>query len=395
MWTDLRNNAGVVEMPLRGPAGAAGANGLWSNTALAKTALYTVGNADKGKTIGASGGPYTITINAATTYDADFGIVIVNTDPLTKTGQILDGRGVLIAASGHDSFWLYPGQTATLRRSGSAWRIEREKRWQAPKSTNNIYCNNGTANGDTNNDGLRAASAFQTLQHALGWILDNVDPYGGAVNTTQWEIHMAAGVVSDPGAHFSPHAFPGAQGGAYVRIVGGAGAGITAVGRSCFELYYGCVLQIQGLILTSDTAAGINCLWGAKAYISDITFGDCASAHIQVADPGTKVELYGDITIIGDAAFHVVASGGAQYKALGHDTLVDEDITVTDFVMAVSCGVIDYSGGSTITLGAGDTVTGRRGSGSLNGVIISDTAAPNTFFPGTSNTVAITGAQIV
>jgi phage-related tail fiber protein len=91
-------------------------NSTWSNTRLAKTANYTVTNADKGATLALGGSAFfTVTLNAASGYDANFAITIVNEDA---------NRGKRISPNGLTSFILWPKQTVRVFNQNNVWQTE-------------------------------------------------------------------------------------------------------------------------------------------------------------------------------------------------------------------------------------------------------------------------------
>jgi phage-related tail fiber protein len=98
-------------------------NSTWSNTRLAKTANYTVANADKGVTLALGGNAFfTVTLNAASGYDANFAITIVNEDA---------GRGKRISPNGLASFILWPKQTVRVFNQNNVWQLDPDQqRWK-------------------------------------------------------------------------------------------------------------------------------------------------------------------------------------------------------------------------------------------------------------------------
>lgn len=216
VWTELRG-PGDLELPSVGPAGAPGVNGVFSNVTLAKVALYTIANADKGKSLDLSGGFYTVTWGAASGYDDDHVTFVYNASPTRF--KILSIPGITgIGVTG--DYWLPPLHHAIVRKSNGVWTLFRNPRWKTPRATTfDLYCNHATGS-DTLNDGMDVSSPFQSWQRGLEFILNEVDP-NTTSGPTRFEINMAAGVASDEGIHFSPHSFMG-QGGQFVRTIFGA-----------------------------------------------------------------------------------------------------------------------------------------------------------------------------
>lgn len=111
VWTEV--SGPDLELPARGPAGAAGANGVLSNVRLAKSGAYTVANADKGKTFELTGGAYDLTFSAASGYDADFAVVVTNNTATAKT----------LVLSGHDDVILRDNEAVLVLNVNSAWMV--------------------------------------------------------------------------------------------------------------------------------------------------------------------------------------------------------------------------------------------------------------------------------
>src|SRR5262249_51033195 len=106
---------------------------------------------------------YTVTVDAASGYVANCQITLINTD--TGVGKQLSIPGV---APFYQST-LFPGQSFTIRRSGSAWiLVNPPGAWQLPYQTAiNLYVNpSGTGCGGSgcsdSNDGLTTATAKAT-----------------------------------------------------------------------------------------------------------------------------------------------------------------------------------------------------------------------------------------
>lgn len=139
-------------------------NVVWKNNRLAKAANYSVVNADKFSTVALGGNTeFTLTINAASGFDANFTLVITNEDSAVS-GGFHTGRGKLIAIDGYLTFRLFPGQTFVLMNQNSAWRFDYPGRWRV-QGLPIFYVNHGS--GSDANDGLTTGSAFATIQAAV------------------------------------------------------------------------------------------------------------------------------------------------------------------------------------------------------------------------------------
>lgn len=138
---------------------------FWNNTRLAKTANYTLANADKFKTIGLGGNAYyTLTVGVASGFDVNYAVTITNEDS-TVSGGNHTGRGKIMTINGYPSFILWPGQTFTLMNENNAWRFDYPGRWRAQ---GNITFFVNHASGNDGNDGLATGTgAFATIQAAV------------------------------------------------------------------------------------------------------------------------------------------------------------------------------------------------------------------------------------
>ena len=138
----------------------------WTNIALAKSANYTVANGDNGSTLALTGGGNTLTLNAATSYDANFVILATNDDTT---------RAWKIAPNALTAFFLYPGQSVVMFRDGSVWKTTgRPIRWRFPAAVT-LYVN--AILGNDTNDGLASGSgnAFATVQKAWNTAVADFD----------------------------------------------------------------------------------------------------------------------------------------------------------------------------------------------------------------------------
>lgn len=141
----------------------------WGNNRLAKTANYTLANADKSSTVALGGsGFFTLTVSAASGYDANFVAMIANEDT---------GRGKLISINGYSSFILWPDQSFLLFNQNNVWQFNPPGKW---KLTASVTFNTNHASGvDANNDGLgTGAGAFATINNAKNVIQAQIDANG-------------------------------------------------------------------------------------------------------------------------------------------------------------------------------------------------------------------------
>jgi hypothetical protein len=151
------------------------------------TTNHSVLNSDNGETLLLSGGGTaaikTISFAAATEFDTNFQLRIINNDT----------RGWAIAPTGVTTFILWPGQTCTVF-AGSTWFVDAPARWK-PAGGGIYYVN---PSGNDANDGLvtGAASAFATIQHAVDIIHKTLDmtDQGAGINLDDGTHNVGSGV---------------------------------------------------------------------------------------------------------------------------------------------------------------------------------------------------------
>lgn len=297
--------------------------GLLTGTRLAKTAAYTVLNADDGKTIALGGTAfYTLTFGAASGYDATFSARVVNED---------SGRAKYITLSGSISFYLWPLQSVTVHSQNNVWYIEGRSRWKLPGGA--LTINTDFVNGsDTLGvaDGLATgAVAFKTVNHALAMLLNEFDFNG--TESAQSQVTVLMGADDTQQVHFSPHSLVGAQGGAAVKIDMGTHKLGTTTSSDTLQLYFGAVLQIRNGTLATGGGSSIQVNWGAKLFVLDqVTFGT-TNADIWL-NPGGIIELDNNYAISGSRSYHIVNAGGSLKLGGAITATLANSMTVTQWV---------------------------------------------------------------
>jgi hypothetical protein len=349
--------------------------GMLSNTRLAKTANYTVDNTDKGKTIALGGTAfYTLTFSAASGYDVDFAVIVVNED---------SGRAKYISISGGTSFYLWPGQTVTVLNQNNTWQVQGKSRWKLP--TGALTINTDFTNGsDTlgSADGLgTSGGALKTVNHALGFIRDQFDFDGTYENYTVLTVLMAAGSTDSTCIHYGSYPPPGAFGGQSITIDGNGGtlSGTTAGLTAAFAVYYGGIFTIQNVTITSTVGDGISVLWGGKVFLGNsVTFGATAagSAQIHVLDGGRFSFNTTGYTISATSAtgYHIVNLGGYISLETAPTATISNNITVTAMVVGAGPGYTNLNSNSW-SLG-GHTVTGKKYDIQANAVVFGTSTIP-------------------
>ncbi len=359
---------------------AAGAG--FTNTRLAKTAAYTVVNADRGKTIALGGSAsYALTFGAATGYDPSFSVIVVNED--TARGKEVD-----LTAGGGTRFFVWPGQTVLVYNSNNVWKSDGPKRWILSGNIT-IHVASG---GSDNNDGLAATGngPLATLQAAYDRFTKFFDTrrFGG-------DISLGSGAFTTAGDGLHADGQPlGAGGGGQIDIVG-AGSGLTTIrstGGSAVAVYYDTVIGLQGVTLQADVGNGLVVdRGGFVQIIDDVAFAACGAAHVVVSDTATLLTS-GTVRLNGNPALAHLAAASGCFIRWSANVVFDANITASYFVLCNIGAHVQYSG-ATITLGA-FTFTGRRYYADTASVLYSATGNADTYFPGTIPGQNLTNAVV-
>ena len=358
--------------------------GLLSNLRVAKSAAYTILNSNKGQTIALGGSAfYALTFAAASGYDANFTVFVVNEDT---------ARAKKIILSGGETFRLYPGQSIIVLNSNNVWHTVGRCRWRHPGGDLNVYSDYGA--GNDNNDGLAAGAgnAFKSVAGALAQIFNDVDFNGTGANT-RLIVNMADNTTDLDGIHFSAHSYVGAQGGAAIKIQGGTASAITATGTDAIGIFCNMQVQIANLTLATVTSgACINADRGAVVEIvGPVTFGVSAGAHMT-ANRGARIYRFNDYTISSNATAHMVCQGNGASITGGTITVtLTQNVAIATFALAVNQGSI-ICANDTYSLG-GFINTGKRYQADNLSLILSATGGTANFFPGTSAGSTSGGSQ--
>lgn len=354
-----------------------------TNTRLAKTAAYTLVNADKGKTIALGGGAYyTLTVGAASGFDAAFMVILLNEDTV---------RAKLISVSGGTNFYLYPGQTAILYTQNNVWQVFRSPRWQCPSGT--IVHVNG-ASGNDSNDGLATgAGALATPQAAINRIKADFDLRN--VGATPVVIQVADGtytasgtavvLVNGPwwGHQPTTSTFPSANE-VPVLMKGNAATPanvvFTSTGFSCVLVAYS-ILGIQDIKLTCVGSGALLHAGMGEIQFGNLILGACTGEKIFSAHSST-IENYSTFYIEGNSATVLMAdNNGSIYLSSGTSIVLLSNITVSFFAFSQRVSDITLVN-VTINLN-GFTVTGSRFATESSASIVTGTEDLN-YFPGTT-----------
>ena len=353
-----------------------------TNTRLAKTAAYTLVNADRGKTIALGGSAYyTLTVGAASGFDANFMVLLLNEDTV---------RAKKISANGVTDFFLYPGQTAILYSQNNAWRVYRNNRWKCPVGT--VVYVDGTFGSDTN-DGLAVGTgALATPQTAIDLIKANFDLAN--MGATPVIVQLADGtytsagtVIKVNGAFFgyqpTTATFPSVNE-VPVMVRGNVGTPANVLLHSTsgvigtFLAILGATVGVEGVKITSASGYGLRVAY-ATVIFGNIVLGECLLAKIFTTHFGL-VENYSNFSIEGDSQNFIRCDNASSVFIISATLTLLTDITCAHFIVCQGNSDVTF-GSVTINLN-GHTVAGVRFAAQSGGSITTGTSSL-TYFPGT------------
>lgn len=347
---------------------------------LAKTAAYTVVNADKGKTIAMAGSAYyTLTFGVASGFDANFMVLLVNED--TTAGKKISFNGLT-------SFILWPGQVVIGFVSNSVWKTTGPYRWILT-GAQTFYVD--VTNGNDANDGLATGTgrAVKTIQQALLNIQKLVDLNGN--NPT---VQLAAGTYPENFALLG--AFTG---GPEVTILGDNTTPSNVVWKpaanaTAFHARDGAIVQITGVQFdgTNSGCTGIESSQFAVVDLTNIWFTAFTSGIVMQSDDGGKINLVaGTFKFSGNFIYGIYINGGSFHVPAGITFNLPNALTFTQFVFAYR-GSMSCDGAITMTgTGAAGGSTGAKYSINFNATCL----ANGTTFPGATAGGTGTGGQYV
>lgn len=350
--------------------------GALGNERLAKTTTYSVVNADKDKTIACGSGPWTLTFNAASGYDADFAVLVVNEGAT---------RAVNVAPNGLTAFFLYPGQTCLVFNQNNVWQVMREKRWRLTAAL--TISVDGT-NGNDANDGLASGTgnALATIQAAVNLLCDGLDN-GGNVVTIQIADGTLTGAVT-----LKPYVGSGVP-----IIQGNSGATsnvvISTTSASCFSSTDGGHWALKYMKLQTTTSGyGVNANGQTHIECTSINSGAIVNAAFFTAY-GAIIWVGGNYTISGNQGIHYQSfqNGYIDFSGAYTATLTGTPAYSSYFALATNGGGMRIPTGTVTFSGA---ATGTRYAATVNGTI--DTSGGGaTYFPGNAAGSTATGGQYV
>lgn len=329
---------------------ASAAQGL-TNVRSAKTTTYAAVNADKGNTLALGGSAfYTLSFGAASGYDANFMVLVVNEDT---------GRGKTIACNGISSFILWPGQSVLVYNQNNVWKIFGRTRW---KLTAGVTLFVDPA-GSNNNDGLStgASGALQTLNFAVNLVAGNqFDLFANAA--PQLTIQLADGTHTG-GLHY-PGVMVGGAGNATVVVQGNSGTPSNVIITSGVALFDGAVIELKNLkIEDAATGFGLSMDSGSICRLqTGVVFGTVSAGGSQIfLGNGAKLTADAGITVSAGpqtgSGYFINASGpGTNVVFQGQSVTYTADAAYTTILLAGTGALINV-GGTTFSNG-GHTITG-------------------------------------
>lgn len=327
----------------------------------AKTTNYTVANTDKGNLLALGGSTlFTLTLSAASGYDANFAIVAFNEDTT---------RGKVIAPNGRTSFILWPRQSVIIFNDNNAWRMSPETQpWIVPAGTV-FNVDNVNGSDSATNDGLGAqgtSGAFLTIGHAFSVIQKSLAQFGAGINiqlptTTSTPITEAISVAG---------AMPSGVGS--ITIVGN-----TATPTNCqwqpaspnsvtdyqSVTFNGIGWSIPGgsatLVSVSQFAIAdfFNCDFGANAGGTNITCGT-----------NGKVNILSGCSISGNCS-QFLQVAGVGVGSIGSSIVVNGTPNVGILANALYGGEIDLTG---LSFTGSGTISGQQFLSRWGGIIRGD-----------------------
>ncbi len=331
----------------------AGTNGVLSNTRLAKTANYTLANTDKGCTVALGDGFFTLTVNAASGYDANFAVIITNESA---------SRGKFLAINGITAFILWPLQTVILFNGNNTWNLSPfNQPWCSPNSISLFIDNVLGSDVAGVTDGLSTGTgAFATVAHAISVAQQNLFPLG---NNVTFNLPLTTSTPITEQVDFSGVITPGYVQWGLVGNVSNPALCQWQLGNAQsaiqFNDYFS--LGVRGIAFS---ATGSNCTFinGSHGQNSILDVNNCIfgtnAAGIGIAGgPTSTINVGTGITISGNAAAFLNGSEGANIQC-NVPIAISGTPNLTYFILLGTGSQADIS--SLSFTGATTAITGQK-----------------------------------
>lgn len=360
---------------------------FWNNTRNAKTGTYTVVNADKLTTLALGGSAYyTVTFSAASTYDANFAVVLTNEDS-TVSGGNHTGRGKKIAINGYPSFILWPGQTMILMNQNNVWRFEYPGRWRV-QGQPTIYVDH--ANGNDTNDGLvTGTGAFATIQAAViayeSWFdFNNFGPTIQVANETFTENNVSH---THPLVGYHVFSLTGNTTTPSNCVWQVSGTGNVAI--NCRDCGLAIVTGFK-FVSTGTNNLFINGGQDGVCDFGSIEFGSNPGGfHLDVSPGGACNWFGGTVTLSGNMGGFLLGIGEGHCLLDGMVLSIPNPLTFSNFFQLTGPHFTSVTALTVTGSGAGSGSTGRKWSVTGNAVLSIGASA----IPGATTGVTSTGGQ--
>lgn len=241
--------------------------------------------------------------------------------------------------------------------------------------------------GNDSNNGLANTSggAFLTVQKAVDVVCNSLDIQNQNVTIQIGDGTYTAGVELKDIIGNGTVTIQGNSGTPANVVISTTSANAISAGQ--YARGYWAIKDFKAQTTTSGR--GILCQRGAFLTYSNIVFGACAGAHIEVA-AGSTLICIGNYSIAGSAPYHFLAQFGG-YIACNSRTIT---ITGTPAFSSAFSGALN--GGQISSAGCtfSGSATGIRYNSILNSVIDTLGGGAN-YFPGNSAGTTATGGQYV
>ena len=302
------------------------------------TAVHTVANSEKGHLLQLSGNTfYDLIFTAPTDYDADFSIVVFNSDIYTGPGS---GRAKRVMLNGTimPGGLLFPGQWCYIFRFGTTWVVNpRDTRWK-PSVPVTFFVDPVLGHDDGTSDGLATgAGATLTIAAGIAAATARVD-YGGILVSNAGTVQLAQGTYTEvvviqngltggvpltlrgapDGVNSAPWIFRTTTTSNGLTVQGGVNVNITGI------TFTGQGTNRFGVVITQGSFATItNCSFG--------NFPGISSEAINAFD-GSTIHIR-DVRITGNIGYPFIASRSSTLRFSGTLT-VTNNRTFTAFMYA-------------------------------------------------------------